>query len=145
MLFILSCYCLFDTHNVYLTVVIVQTHKWINIILEHCQLFRKFIYPTVCHFLSSTFLKELENCCEKPELVGACFLKRVCVFCMYTQAYRVNSQIVEWHLRISSSKLILGIFLLQKEELQIYEKYCQNKPRSEALWRQCGDSLFFQV
>uniref|UniRef100_A0AAR2IXK5 MCF.2 cell line derived transforming sequence-like 2 n=1 Tax=Pygocentrus nattereri TaxID=42514 RepID=A0AAR2IXK5_PYGNA len=30
------------------------------------------------------------------------------------------------------------------EELQIYEKYCQNKPRSEALWRQCGDSMFFQ-
>lgn len=34
---------------------------------------------------------------------------------------------------------------LQKEELQVYEKYCQNKPRSEVLWRQCGDSLFFQV
>ncbi|TSK53622.1 Guanine nucleotide exchange factor DBS [Bagarius yarrelli] len=54
-----------------------------------------------------TFLKELENCAELPELVGTCFFKR-------------------------------------KEELQIYEKYCQNKPRSEALWRQCGDSLFFQ-
>ncbi|KAM9461722.1 guanine nucleotide exchange factor DBS isoform 1-T1 [Clarias gariepinus] len=58
-------------------------------------------------FHNRTFLKELENCMEKPELVGTCFLKR-------------------------------------KEELQIYEKYCQNKPRSEALWRQCGDSLFFQ-
>ncbi|XP_060797511.1 guanine nucleotide exchange factor DBS isoform X4 [Neoarius graeffei] len=58
-------------------------------------------------FHNRTFFKELENCMEKPELVGTCFLKR-------------------------------------KEELQIYEKYCQNKPRSEALWRQCGDSLFFQ-
>ncbi|XP_036442625.1 guanine nucleotide exchange factor DBS isoform X1 [Colossoma macropomum] len=58
-------------------------------------------------FHNKTFLKELENCVEKPELVGTCFLKR-------------------------------------KEELQIYEKYCQNKPRSEALWRQCGDSMFFQ-
>lgn len=36
-------------------------------------------------------------------------------------------------------------FFCQKEELQVYEKYCQNKPRSEVLWRQCGDSLFFQV
>uniref|UniRef100_A0A8C4EGC9 MCF.2 cell line derived transforming sequence-like 2 n=1 Tax=Dicentrarchus labrax TaxID=13489 RepID=A0A8C4EGC9_DICLA len=45
--------------------------------------------------------KELENCAEKPELVGTCFLKR-------------------------------------KEELQVYEKYCQNKPRSEVLWRQSG-------
>uniref|UniRef100_A0A3Q3E4T7 MCF.2 cell line derived transforming sequence-like 2 n=1 Tax=Labrus bergylta TaxID=56723 RepID=A0A3Q3E4T7_9LABR len=61
--------------------------------------------PEIYEF--ETFLKELENCAEKPELVGTCFLKR-------------------------------------KEELQVYEKYCQNKPRSEVLWRQCGDSLFFQ-
>lgn len=61
----------------------------------------------IYEFHNRTFLKELENCVEKPELVGTCFLKR-------------------------------------KEELQVYEKYCQNKPRSEALWRQCGDSLFFQ-
>lgn len=33
----------------------------------------------------------------------------------------------------------------QMEEFQIYEKYCQNKPRSESLWRQCSDSPFFQV
>lgn len=30
-------------------------------------------------------------------------------------------------------------------ELQIYEKYCHNKPRSESLWRQCSDCAFFQV
>ncbi|TRY76135.1 hypothetical protein DNTS_027383 [Danionella cerebrum] len=63
--------------------------------------------PEIYQFHQKTFLKELENSAEKPELVGTCFLKR-------------------------------------KEELQIYEKYCQNKPRSEALWRQCGDSMFFQ-
>ncbi|XP_070764327.1 guanine nucleotide exchange factor DBS [Enoplosus armatus] len=63
--------------------------------------------PEIYEFHNSTFLRELENCAEKPELVGTGFLKR-------------------------------------KEELQVYEKYCQNKPRSEVLWRQCGDSLFFQ-
>ncbi|XP_044218683.1 guanine nucleotide exchange factor DBS isoform X5 [Thunnus albacares] len=63
--------------------------------------------PQIYEFHNRTFLRELENCAEKPELVGTCFLKR-------------------------------------KEELQVYEKYCQNKPRSEVLWRQCGDSLFFQ-
>jgi hypothetical protein len=31
------------------------------------------------------------------------------------------------------------------EDFQIYEKYCQNKPRSESLWRQCSDCPFFQV
>ncbi|KAL4630759.1 guanine nucleotide exchange factor DBS-like isoform X1 [Arapaima gigas] len=63
--------------------------------------------PEIYEFHNRTFLKELDNCAENPELVGMCFLKR-------------------------------------KEDLQIYEKYCQNKPRSEALWRQCGDSAFFQ-
>lgn len=33
----------------------------------------------------------------------------------------------------------------QKEKFQVYERYCQNKPRSELLWRQCSDSPFFQV
>uniref|UniRef100_A0A4W4HN39 MCF.2 cell line derived transforming sequence-like 2 n=1 Tax=Electrophorus electricus TaxID=8005 RepID=A0A4W4HN39_ELEEL len=64
--------------------------------------------PEIYDFHNKMFLRELENCVEKPELVAKCFLKR-------------------------------------KEELQVYEKYCQNKPRSEALWRQCGDSVFFQV
>ncbi|XP_044055547.1 guanine nucleotide exchange factor DBS isoform X3 [Siniperca chuatsi] len=63
--------------------------------------------PDIYEFHNRTFRRELENCADKPELVGTCFLKR-------------------------------------KEELQVYEKYCQNKPRSEVLWRQCGDSLFFQ-
>ncbi|XP_077165508.1 proto-oncogene DBL isoform X4 [Paroedura picta] len=35
-------------------------------------------------------------------------------------------------------------FLERREEFQMYEKYCQNKPRSESLWRQCAESLFFQ-
>ncbi|KAK3562438.1 hypothetical protein QTP86_034081, partial [Hemibagrus guttatus] len=71
-------------------------------------------------FHNRTFVKELENCVEKPELVGTCFLKRI------------------------ENERLSGFAVPQKEELQIYEKYCQNKPRSEALWRQCGDSLFFQ-
>lgn len=36
-------------------------------------------------------------------------------------------------------------FCEQKEKFQVYERYCQNKPRSELLWRQCCDSPFFQV
>lgn len=34
---------------------------------------------------------------------------------------------------------------VQKEKFQVYERYCQNKPRSELLWRQCSDSPFFKV
>ncbi|NXD16381.1 MCF2L factor, partial [Nothocercus nigrocapillus] len=45
---------------------------------------------------------------------------------------------------IENPELLARCFLKRKEDLQVYEKYCQNKPRSEALWRQCGDSIFFQ-
>ncbi|XP_069474740.1 probable guanine nucleotide exchange factor MCF2L2 isoform X2 [Ambystoma mexicanum] len=45
---------------------------------------------------------------------------------------------------IENPDLLGTCFLKRKEDLKVYEKYCQNKPRSEALWRQCGDSSFFQ-
>ncbi|XP_076877287.1 proto-oncogene DBL isoform X2 [Brachyhypopomus gauderio] len=35
-------------------------------------------------------------------------------------------------------------FLERKENFQVYERYCQNKPRSESLWRQFSDCAFFQ-
>ncbi|KAK2524157.1 Mcf2l [Columba livia] len=41
-------------------------------------------------------------------------------------------------------ELVGRCFLEQMEDFQIYEKYCQNKPRSESLWRQFSDSAFFQ-
>ncbi|XP_054237001.1 guanine nucleotide exchange factor DBS isoform X3 [Indicator indicator] len=41
-------------------------------------------------------------------------------------------------------ELVGRCFLDQMEDFQIYEKYCQNKPRSESLWRQFSDSIFFQ-
>ncbi|XP_075056133.1 guanine nucleotide exchange factor DBS isoform X3 [Mixophyes fleayi] len=41
-------------------------------------------------------------------------------------------------------ELVGRCFLERMEDLQIYEKYCQNKPRSESLWRQCSDAAFFQ-
>ncbi|XP_041723302.2 guanine nucleotide exchange factor DBS isoform X2 [Coregonus clupeaformis] len=63
--------------------------------------------PEIYHFHKRTFLRELEEYEDCPELVGRCFLERM-------------------------------------TDLQIYEKYCQNKPRSESLWRQCSDCAFFQ-
>ncbi|XP_052349166.1 guanine nucleotide exchange factor DBS-like isoform X2 [Oncorhynchus keta] len=41
-------------------------------------------------------------------------------------------------------ELVGRCFLQRMTDLQIYEKYCQNKPRSESLWRQCSDCTFFQ-
>ncbi|XP_063999780.1 guanine nucleotide exchange factor DBS isoform X2 [Pogoniulus pusillus] len=45
---------------------------------------------------------------------------------------------------IEYPELVGRCFLDQMEDFQIYEKYCQNKPRSESLWRQFSDSVFFQ-
>ncbi|XP_060909282.1 guanine nucleotide exchange factor DBS isoform X2 [Labrus mixtus] len=64
--------------------------------------------PEIYHFHKRTFLRELEQYTDCPQLVGRCFLERM-------------------------------------TDLQIYEKYCHNKPRSESLWRQCSDCAFFQV
>ncbi|XP_068185930.1 guanine nucleotide exchange factor DBS isoform X3 [Antennarius striatus] len=63
--------------------------------------------PEIYHFHRRTFLREMEQYTDCPELVGRCFLQRM-------------------------------------TDLQIYEKYCHNKPRSESLWRQCSDCAFFQ-
>ncbi|KAM9454260.1 guanine nucleotide exchange factor DBS isoform 3-T3 [Clarias gariepinus] len=41
-------------------------------------------------------------------------------------------------------ELVGRCFLERMKDLQIYEKYCQNKPRSESLWRQFSDCAFFQ-
>ncbi|KAI3368312.1 hypothetical protein L3Q82_007828 [Scortum barcoo] len=37
--------------------------------------------PEIYEFHNRTFLRELENCAEKPELVGTCFLKREMLKC----------------------------------------------------------------
>ncbi|XP_068602581.1 guanine nucleotide exchange factor DBS-like [Brachionichthys hirsutus] len=63
--------------------------------------------PEIYHFHRRTFLREMEQYTDCPELVGRCFLQRM-------------------------------------TDLQIYEKYCHNKPRSESLWRHCSDCAFFQ-
>uniref|UniRef100_A0A8C3AE02 MCF.2 cell line derived transforming sequence like n=1 Tax=Cyclopterus lumpus TaxID=8103 RepID=A0A8C3AE02_CYCLU len=41
-------------------------------------------------------------------------------------------------------QLVGRCFLERMTDLQIYEKYCHNKPRSESLWRQCSDCAFIQ-
>uniref|UniRef100_A0A8C6YBT1 MCF.2 cell line derived transforming sequence like n=1 Tax=Naja naja TaxID=35670 RepID=A0A8C6YBT1_NAJNA len=45
---------------------------------------------------------------------------------------------------IDCPQLIGRCFFERMKDFKIYEKYCQNKPRSESLWRQCSDSAFFQ-
>uniref|UniRef100_UPI0037E84C45 proto-oncogene DBL n=1 Tax=Semicossyphus pulcher TaxID=241346 RepID=UPI0037E84C45 len=62
------------------------------------------------------------------------------------EIYQLHSRIFLQDLQgcLDTPERVGACFLKRKEKFQVYERYCQNKPRSELLWRQCSDSLFFQ-
>ncbi|XP_030602951.1 proto-oncogene DBL [Archocentrus centrarchus] len=62
------------------------------------------------------------------------------------EIYQFHSRIFLQDLQscLETPESVGACFLKRKEKFQVYERYCQNKPRSELLWRQCADSPFFQ-
>ncbi|XP_019952588.1 proto-oncogene DBL isoform X1 [Paralichthys olivaceus] len=62
------------------------------------------------------------------------------------EIYQFHSRIFLQDLQscLEAPERVGACFLQRKEKFQVYERYCQNKPRSELLWRQCSDSPFFQ-
>ncbi|XP_072231415.1 proto-oncogene DBL-like isoform X1 [Leuresthes tenuis] len=62
------------------------------------------------------------------------------------EIYQFHSRIFLQDLQgcLETPERVGSCFLQRKEKFQVYERYCQNKPRSELLWRQCSDSTFFQ-
>ncbi|XP_071316258.1 proto-oncogene DBL isoform X2 [Trachinotus anak] len=62
------------------------------------------------------------------------------------EIYQFHSRIFLQDLQscLETPERVGACFLRRKEKFQVYERYCQNKPRSELLWRQCSDSPFFQ-
>uniref|UniRef100_A0A8C8RDZ6 MCF.2 cell line derived transforming sequence-like 2 n=1 Tax=Pelusios castaneus TaxID=367368 RepID=A0A8C8RDZ6_9SAUR len=93
-----------------------------------------------------TLLFKMDN----PDLIhlipSALQNKKEVLFGNLLEIYEFHNRIFLKELEncIENPELLGRCFLKRKEDLQVYEKYCQNKLRSEALWRQCGDSLFFQ-
>ncbi|XP_014740578.1 PREDICTED: guanine nucleotide exchange factor DBS isoform X2 [Sturnus vulgaris] len=77
-----------------------------------------------------------------PELQN----KKDILFGNMEEIYHFHNRIFlrELETYIEYPELVGRCFLDQMEDFQIYEKYCQNKPRSESLWRQFSDSVFFQ-
>ncbi|XP_063160932.1 guanine nucleotide exchange factor DBS isoform X3 [Candoia aspera] len=72
--------------------------------------------------------------------------KKDVLFGNMEEIYHFHSRIFLRELEdyIEYPQLIGRCFLERMKDFKIYEKYCQNKPRSESLWRQCSDSAFFQ-
>uniref|UniRef100_A0A672ZEU2 Mcf.2 cell line derived transforming sequence-like a n=1 Tax=Sphaeramia orbicularis TaxID=375764 RepID=A0A672ZEU2_9TELE len=85
--------------------------------------------PTMAHLIPSTLLSKKDilfgNMSEIYQFHKRTFLKDL-------EAYT------------DCPELVGRCFLERMKDLQIYEAYCQNKPRSESLWRQCSDCAFFQ-
>ncbi|OWK61040.1 Guanine nucleotide exchange factor DBS [Lonchura striata] len=77
-----------------------------------------------------------------PELQN----KKDILFGNMEEIYHFHNRIFlrELETYVEYPELVGRCFLDQMEDFQIYEKYCQNKPRSESLWRQFSDSIFFQ-
>ncbi|KAM3850729.1 guanine nucleotide exchange factor DBS-like [Diretmus argenteus] len=85
--------------------------------------------PAVAHLMPSTLLNKKDvlfgNMLEIYQFHKRTFLKEL-------EAYTDRPELVG------------RCFLERMNDLKIYEAYCQNKPRSESLWRQCSDCAFFQ-
>ncbi|XP_077456243.1 guanine nucleotide exchange factor DBS isoform X2 [Stigmatopora argus] len=85
--------------------------------------------PSLAHLMPSTLLSKKDilfgNMSEIYQFHKRTFLKEL-------EAYT------------NCPELVGRCFLERMKDLQIYEAYCQNKPRSESLWRQCSDCAFFQ-
>ncbi|XP_049324988.1 proto-oncogene DBL isoform X2 [Astyanax mexicanus] len=75
------------------------------------------------------------NTCEHTNTHTQCKLMLPVIFRLFVQ---------DLESCLETPERVGARFLERKENFQVYECYCQNKPRSEALWRQCSDSLFFQ-
>ncbi|KAM6924206.1 proto-oncogene DBL [Xenentodon cancila] len=72
--------------------------------------------------------------------------KRDILFGNMPEIYNFHSRVFLQDLEgcLEAPERVGAIFLERKESFQMYECYCQNKPRSEALWRQFSDCGFFQ-
>uniref|UniRef100_A0A671UT09 MCF.2 cell line derived transforming sequence a n=1 Tax=Sparus aurata TaxID=8175 RepID=A0A671UT09_SPAAU len=73
--------------------------------------------------------------------------KRDILFGNMPEIYNFHSRVFLQDLEgcLEAPEGVGACFLERKESFQMYECYCQNKPRSEALWRQFSDCSFFQV
>uniref|UniRef100_A0A8C7ZGX5 MCF.2 cell line derived transforming sequence a n=1 Tax=Oryzias sinensis TaxID=183150 RepID=A0A8C7ZGX5_9TELE len=72
--------------------------------------------------------------------------KRDVLFGNMPEIYNFHSRVFLQELEgcLEAPERVGACFLQRKESFQMYECYCQNKPRSESLWRQFSDCSFFQ-
>ncbi|XP_037316770.2 proto-oncogene DBL isoform X3 [Pungitius pungitius] len=72
--------------------------------------------------------------------------KRNILFGNTPEIYNFHSRVFLQDLEgcLEAPERVGACFLKRKDSFQMYECYCQNKPRSDALWKQFSDCSFFQ-
>ncbi|XP_038050997.1 guanine nucleotide exchange factor DBS-like [Patiria miniata] len=94
------------------------------------------------------YIQEMENPDLMPFIPEALQGHRDILFSNWAEIYKFHSStfLVELESYINTPTLIGKCFVKRKEELDsLYSTYCQNKPRSEILRRECGNNNpFFQ-
>uniref|UniRef100_A0A8D3BKV6 MCF.2 cell line derived transforming sequence n=1 Tax=Scophthalmus maximus TaxID=52904 RepID=A0A8D3BKV6_SCOMX len=96
---------------------------------QKCILSIMFIIPDNMYFITYTSL----------------IFKRDILFGNMPDIYNFHSRTFLQDLEgcLEAPEGVAACFLKRKESFQMYECYCQNKPRSESLWRQFADCAFF--
>ncbi|XP_058885144.1 guanine nucleotide exchange factor DBS isoform X6 [Acipenser ruthenus] len=105
---------------------------------------RAYVEELLC--VLEGYAAEMDNPVMMHLIPAALQNKKEILFGNMTEIYQFHNRIFLRELEnyIHYPELVGRCFLERMKDLQIYEKYCHNKPRSESLWRQCSDCVFFQ-
>ncbi|XP_073711306.1 guanine nucleotide exchange factor DBS isoform X2 [Misgurnus anguillicaudatus] len=105
---------------------------------------RAYVEELLC--VLQGYSAEMDNPSMAPLIPAALQNKKDVLFGNMQEIYNFHKRIflIELETYTDCPELVGRCFLDWMGELQIYEKYCHNKPRSESLWRQCSDCAFFQ-
>ncbi|XP_015238794.1 PREDICTED: guanine nucleotide exchange factor DBS-like isoform X6 [Cyprinodon variegatus] len=105
---------------------------------------RAYVEELLC--VLQGYASEMDNPAMSHLIPSALQNKKEVLFGNMTEIYHFHKRtfLRELELYTDCPELVGRCFLERMTDLQIYEKYCHNKPRSESLWRQCSDCAFFQ-
>ncbi|XP_052004910.1 guanine nucleotide exchange factor DBS-like isoform X1 [Xyrauchen texanus] len=105
---------------------------------------RAYVEELMC--VLQGYAAEMDNPSMAPLIPAALQKKKDVLFGNMQEIYNFHQRVFLKELEnyTDCPELVGRCFLDWMGELQIYEKYCHNKPRSESLWRQCSDCAFFQ-
>ncbi|KAM8903532.1 guanine nucleotide exchange factor DBS isoform 5-T5 [Spinachia spinachia] len=105
---------------------------------------RAYVEELLC--VLEGYAAEMDNPAMAHLIPSTLLSKKVVLFGNMSEIHQFHKRtfLKELEAYTDCPELVGRCFLERMKDLQIYEAYCQNKPRSESLWRQCSDCAFFQ-